>query len=354
MTFRNAFTLCALGAVLTLAACGNETSATGSADQSASVSQQAESADGSADDHASEQGAGAALPTTPLNRDALFGLVAETVKETAPCPFLSDTTAVATAETNYELVRREVSNEACRWSKNAGFSVVVSVAPAATATPLRDRVYNLDTPPVVKDQPGPGDAAVILYDTAWEKERPYAMGFEQDEKLVTIFVTGLETDPVRLAATAEEVAAKLPTAPTIEKQYREIVPALEFCEIWSEESVGSLIDATPENGLHSAVYGAAGCKWSSGYGANAKSVTLARYGQGDTSLDRMLEMGGETISGLGDRAVILTRAASDGYLGDSAIWVDVGEHQFNITLSGTIPNHAAVAETLARNLFSRI
>ena len=49
-----------------------------------------------------------------------------------------------------------------------------------------------------------------------------------------------------------------------------------------------------------------------------------------------------------------TRVASDGYLGDSAIWVDVGEHQFNITLSGTIPNHAAVAETLARNLFSRI
>lgn len=294
------------------------------------------------------------LPTAPLDRDALFGLVSETIVETAPCPFLSDTTAVATAETDYELLRREVSNEECRWSKNAGFSVIVSVAPVATATRLKDRAYNLETPPVVKEQPGPGEAAVILYDTAWETERPYAMGFEQGDALVTIFVTGLETDPVRLTATAQEIATKLPTAPTIERQYREILPAFEFCATWPDESVGSLTGMTAEDGLYSAAYGKAGCKWSSGYGANEKAVTLARYKQGDTKLDRMLELGGETISGLGDGAVILTRAAGDGYAGDTAIWVDVEDHQFNLTLSGTIPDHAAVAETLIRNLFSRI
>lgn len=352
MKFRNSVACSAIiGAALILAACGSEsaTTTTDTVDQTAASSQPSE-----ADVAPASETAPAALPTTSLDRDALFGLVSETVIETAQCPFLSDTTAIATAQTDYDLVRREVSNEECRWSMNAGFSVSVSVASAATATPLRDRPYNLETPPVVKEQSGPGNDAVILYDTAWETERPYAMGFEQDGKLVTIFVTGLETGPARLTATAEEVAEKLPTAPTIEKQYREIVPALEYCEIWPDESIAWLAQATQEEGLYSALYGTAGCKWSGGYGANAKAVTLGRYKQGDTNLERMLELGGETISGLGDQAVILTQAPSDGYAGDTSIWVDIESHQFNVTVTGTISNHAEIAETLARNLFSRI
>lgn len=354
MKYRNIITASIAVAALGLAACGGDNSATESTSQTSTPSQQSELTPTSNDNGSTVPATSAALPTTPLDRDALFGLTSETIVETAPCPFLSDATAIATAETNYELIRREVSNQECRWSKNAGFSVVVSVAPVATATPLRDRAYNLETPPVVKEQPGPGDAAVILYDTAWENERPYAMGFEQGDDLVTIFVTGLETDPDRLTVTAEEVAAKLPTAPTIEQQYREIVPALETCAIWSDENIGALIGATVDDGLYSSAYGTAGCKWSSGFGATAKAVTLARYKQGDTDLDRMLELGGEAISGLGDRAVILTRPAADGYAGDSAIWVEIEDQQFNLTISGTIPDHATVAETLVRNLFSRI
>lgn len=354
MQYRNIAILGALCAALGLVACGNDTPATAPTGEITSPPPQTGSTATPAGDLATEPAPSAALPTTALDRDALFGLTSETIVETAPCPFLSDSTAVATAETDYELLRREVSNKECRWSKNAGFSVIVSVAPVATATPLRDRAYNLDTPPVVKDQSGPGESAVILYDTAWENERPYAMGFEQGDQLVTIFVTGLETDPARLTATAEEVASKLPTAPTIERQYREIVPAMETCAIWPDESIRSLIGATAEDGLYSAVYGNAGCKWSSGFGANAKTVTLARYKKDDTNLDRMLEMGGETISSLGDQAVILTRAATDGYAGDTAIWVNVDDHQFNLTISGTIPDHAAIAETLVKNLFSRI
>ncbi|MFT5776016.1 hypothetical protein [Hyphomonas sp.] len=354
MNFRNTFILSTLGAVLALAACGNSDTPKNSADQPPALPQQGEPANTPARGGATEPGSSAALPTTPLDRDALFGLVSDTIIDTAPCPFLSDTTAVATADTDYELIRREVSNEECRWSKNEGFSVIVSVDPAATGTPLKDRAYNLDTPPVVKGQPGPGDAAVILYDTAWETERPFAMGFEQRDKLVTVFVTGLETDPARLTATAEEVAAKLPMAPTIDSQRREIKPALKFCDIWSDENIGSLMGVTPDDGLSSSAYGKAGCKWRGGYGASEKSMTLARYEQGDTSLDRMLEIGGKALSDLGDRSVILTRGPSDGYAGDTSIWVDVGDHQFNLTLSGTVPDHAAVAENLVRNLFSRI
>lgn len=354
MTFKKLAFWGAVAALTGVAACGGDSSDSGTSGSAAPSTQQTAETASSAGEVAPAPAPSVALPTTPLNRDALFGLIAETIVETAPCPFLSDSTAIATADTNYEMVRREVSNEECRWSKNAGFSIRVSVAPIATATPLKDRAYNLDTPPVLKEQAGPGANAVILYDTAWDKERPYAMGFEQGDKLVEIFVTGMETDPARLTATAEEVAAELPTAPTIEKQYREIKAALDFCTIWSDESLGSLFGITAEESLYSAPYGQAGCKWNSGYGANAKSVTVARYKQGDTKIDRILALGGQAIPGLGDRAVILTRPAEDGSPGDSAMWVDVEDQQFILIVPGTVEDHASVAQTLMENLFSRI
>lgn len=342
MAHKTAAILVTSAASLLLAACGSEEA--GSIPIEQPVSPQQNEAPATA----------VSLPTTPLDRDAVFGLVSDTVIETAPCPFLSDETAIATAETNYDLIRREVSNEECRWSKNAGFSVVVSVDAAADTTPLKDRAYNMDSPPVVKEQPGPGEAAVILYDTTWETERPYAMGFELNDDLITIFVTGMKTDPARLTATASEVASKLPTAPSIGKQIRQIAPAQDFCAVWSDESIGSLAATTVEEGLHSSAYGTAGCKWSAGYGYAAKSVTLARYKQGDTNLDKMIDMGGTAVSGLGDRAVLLKREATDDYAGDSTIWVEIENHQFTLTLSGTISDHAEVADTLMRNLFSRI
>ena len=337
----------ALGAALALTACG------GGDNPAAEPSSHTPASETPANNPASEQASSVALPTTPLNRDALFGLTSETVVETAPCPFLSDATALATADRTGDLIRREVSNQECRWSKNAGFSVVASAAPIATATPLKDRAYNLETPPVIKDQPGPGDGAVILYDTAWETERPYAMGFQQGDNLVTIFVTGLQTSAAQLTAAAEEIAAKLPVAPTIEAQRREILPAMNFCDIWSDETIAALSQSAQDSGMYSSAYGATGCKWSAGYGASAKSVTLARYKQGDTNLANMLKNGGAQLSGLGDQAVILTRGPSDGYAGDTTIWVDTEDQQFNLTLSGTIPDHAEHSEKLMRNLFSR-
>jgi len=354
MQHRNKIIIAAAFATLGLAACGGESATTEpdtQADPSGAQSAQANTSTGGS---ATDPVAAIALPTTPLNRDAVFGLISETVVETAPCPFLSDETAIATADTNRELLRREVSNEACRWSMNAGFSIRASVAPLATATPLKDRPYNMDIPPVLKDQPGPGDAAVILYDTAWDKELPYAMGFEQGDKLVEIFVTGMETDPARLTKTAMEIAEKLPTAPVIEPQFREVRPAQDFCQIWSKESLGAAIGVTAESDLRHAPYGSAGCKWDSGYGDTAKTVILVRYKQGDTSLDRMIELGGETMPDLGDRAVILTRAGSDGYAGDSTIWVEVDDQQFSLIMTGTIADHPALVEDLMENLFSRL
>ena len=354
MLSRNTKLFGAAIAALSLAACGGGSSTDAPDAPTDSANAPAAQTETPAAASASDAAANVAMQTTPLNRDALFGLISETVMETGPCPFLSDETAIATADTNRELLRREVSNEVCRWSMNAGFSIRASVAPLASATPLRDRPYNIDTPPVIKDQPGPGAAAVILYDTAWDKEQPYAMGFEQGDKLVEIFVTGMETDEARLTKTAMEIADKLPNAPTIEHQYREILPAQDFCTIWPNDSLGSAIGVTAEDGLRNAAYGQAGCKWDSGYGATAISVTLARYKQGDTNLDRMIELGGEAMSGLGDRAVILTRGPSDGYAGDSTIWVEADDQQFSVILTGTIADHPAIAKDLMQNLFSRM
>ncbi len=347
MQFRNTKWLGAAIAAFSLAACGGGSS-TDAPNASAAQTEAPAAATGN------EVRANVALPTTPLNRDAMFGLISETVLETGPCPFLSEETAIATADTNRELLRREVSNQVCRWSMNAGFSIRASIAPLSSATPLKDRAYNIDTPPVIKNQPGPGDEAVILYDTAWDKELPYAMGFEQGDKLVEIFVTGMETDETRLTNTAMEIAEKLPNAPTVEHQYREIVPAQDFCTIWPNDSLGSAVGVTTDEGLHSAPYGQAGCKWDSGYGAAAISVTLARYKQGDTDLDRIVELGGTVLPDFGDRAIILTRGPSDGYAGDSTIWVESDDQQFNLTLSGTIADHPAVAKDLMENLFSRM
>lgn len=355
MTLKNIAAWGAMAAAISMTACGGESSPTEATNQAAQTTQQVSgNAASSANEEVAAPASNAALSTAPLDRQALLGVTSETIVETGPCPFLSDSTAIATADTSYDLIRREVSNEVCRWSKNAGFSVRVSVAPLATATPLKDRAYNIDTPPVLKDQPGPGTNAVILYDTAWDKELPYAMGFEQGDQLVEIFVTGLETDLARLTATAQEVAAKLPTAPTIEHQYREVQAALDYCTIWSTESLDALVGTTADESLRNAVYGKAGCKWDAGYGANAKSLSLGRYKQGDTNLDKILEMGGQTVANLGDRSVILTRPASDGYAGDSAIWVEVDDQQFNLTVSGTINDHDIVAKTLMQNLLARI
>jgi len=354
MQTRHTIMLGAAIAALGLTACGGESSSNALGAGADSPGSQSTQTQASADAPAGDPVTAIALPVTPLNRDAVYGLISETVIETAPCPFLSDETAIATADTNRELLRREVSNEACRWSMNAGFSIRASVSPLATATPLKDRPYNIDTPPVLKDQPGPGDAAVILYDTAWDKEQPYAMGFEQGDKLVEIFVTGMETDEARLTKTAMEIAEKLPNAPAIEHQYREIRPAQDFCQIWSNESLGAAIGVTADAGLRNAPYGQAGCKWDSGYGEAAKAVTLARYKQGDTNLDRIIELGGERLPNLGDRAVILTRPGSDGYAGDSTIWVDADDQQFSVILTGTIADHPAIAENLMQNLFSRM
>ncbi|MGK0371358.1 MAG: hypothetical protein ACJAW1_001601 [Glaciecola sp.] len=105
------------------------------------------------------------LRSTPFDKQVFLGLIVPEVKEAAPCPFLSDEAAVVIVKTDWNLKRRETSNEKCYWSKNLGFSIKLTIEALAKATPVKERAYNLPSPPVMKVQPEPGNNAIVLYDT---------------------------------------------------------------------------------------------------------------------------------------------------------------------------------------------
>ena len=180
------------------------------------------------------------LPTTPINFDDAMGRTPPSIRETVPCPFLSDETALASATAIYEIVRRSVSNEECVWNYNIGFSIKARVEAAAGSIPFVERQYNMDAKPILEPQASPGQNAVLLYDTAWEEPRPYAFGFDLGDKRIFLSITGMRTSLAQLKPAAEEIAAKLPTAPQIEPQYREEVGAFDKCSAWGEAALLSL------------------------------------------------------------------------------------------------------------------
>ena len=287
------------------------------------------------------------LPTTPLEKQAFLGLVVPKVVEAAPCPFLSDETALATAKTSWVLKRRETSNERCYWSKNAGFSIKVTVEPLATAKPVRDRVYNLDSPPVLKNQPEPGNNAVVIYDTVWDKERPYAMAFEQDNKLVMIYVTGMSTDAERLTAAAMEVASKLSTAPTLNSQ-DENAGTFDMCRTWSESDIAAIIGAPVQTTM-----GSLDCKWETGTGENMKQIRVTIYSGKSYPWDNVLEQGASDVPGVGERGLMERKRKRSNMPGHVLLNALYGDMLVTTSVTDTIADHEAVALALSKNIDSR-
>lgn len=287
------------------------------------------------------------LSSSPLDKQAYLGLIAPAVKEAAPCPFLSDETAVATAKTDWTLKRRDTSNERCYWSKNLGFSIKVTVEPLATAKPVQERAYNLDSPPVLKNQPEPGNNAVILYDTVWDNERAYAMAFEQDDKLVMINVTGMATDAERLTATAAEVATKLPTAPILDSQQNN-AGSFNLCTTWSESDIAAII-GTPMQ----VTFGDLDCKWETGTEENMKQIRVTIYGGKTFPWESVLEQGASDIAGVGERSLMerkRKRGHTPGYVLLNALY---DEMLVTVTTTDTIADHESVALALSKNIDNR-
>ena len=215
-----------------LGACGDTASTEPAATNRAEARSPAPAASGTA----------AALPTRAISADDAFGRTPPVLVRPGPCPFLSDETAIATARANRSapLSRKGVSNTECRWSYSAGFSVIVKVQAVDEATPASERRYNLGSDPLIVRHAGPGENAMVLKDDTWETARPYAFGFEQDGRSVSIQVIGLQTSIDQLLATANEVASKLPIAPEVEPSRYEERPALSACSVWDERGLLSV------------------------------------------------------------------------------------------------------------------
>ena len=241
-----------LGLVLFLGACSDNKSAPANADRESNSSSKASLASNE-NTHV--------LTQTPISIADALGLTS-TIIETAPCPFLSDQTVLKSINTSFKFERREVSNSLCRWSYNAGFSVIATIEPLVSAQPISERSYNIDIDPVLSAQDGPGENANILSDTAWDKPLPYAYSFEKDSKLVFIKYTGVHTRVDKMREAAEEVANRMTNAKTIEHQRREAANPYKPCETWTTLEILSAFGFADDSTVRSSAgSGLTSCQW---------------------------------------------------------------------------------------------
>lgn len=288
------------------------------------------------------------LNSSSLDRQQFLGLVIPESPVVAPCPYLSDEAALAAVKTSWELVRRETSNDQCYWSKNAGFSIKLTIEPLATAIPVRDRPYNIDTPPVLKAQAEPGNNAMVLYDTAWEKELAYALSFEQDDKLVMIYITGMNTDATLLTAAAKKVASNLPTAPVLTAQPDD-TNGFNMCNTWTQAEVASLLGKPLE-----ITEDKLDCKWQSGEGLDMKQIQVGIYSGKSYPFETLLEEGAVAVSGVGERSLMLKRRQKSNVPGYVLLNALYDEKLVAVTVTNTVKNHEAVALALAKNIDERL
>ena len=294
------------------------------------------------------------LSDAAINLDAALGRIPAVVTSVEPCPFLSDDTATSTAKTNYELERRQVSNSECRWSYNAGFSINVTIEAIKKSTPIEQRRYNLGVDTTLEPQTGPGKNAALVSDTAWGKPLPFGYGFELNDDAIFIRVTGMQTDKIRLRATADEIANLLPDAPVITPQRRTESVTFEPCSVWQDQAIQNALGLAKYSPVSSHSSGNS-CIYKAYGDDNGKSMTLTvRFGELDAKYyAKAIENGQENVMGF-EFPVSASIEASNfgtytkivGYVGGGAIEVFVLD-EANI-------EHKDVTKHLLQNLASRI
>ncbi len=184
------------------------------------------------------------LGRAPISLEtALSDQIVSPSMATDACPYLSDATAISTVRNSDDFQLRTASNSKCVWNRNIGFEIAVTVEAAASAKPIAQRLYNLDNPPIIAPQSGPGLNAAVALDPTWNERdpRPYAFGFNLDDRYVFIRTTGVRTSVEQLRKTADEIAAKLPSAPEVSGGVVAVPPAaFDVCGIWSEAALRDL------------------------------------------------------------------------------------------------------------------
>jgi hypothetical protein len=237
-------------AFLLLTACGSEQSDSSNVDSSDS-----QSFSGS-----SSKSLPPALTNTPISFSEALGETSKII-EVEPCPFISDETIKASVRTEFEIIRRAVSNTQCRWSYNAGFAIEVTIEDILTAKPVSERGYNIDVATVKEPQDGPGTNALVLNDTAWDKPIPFAYSFEKDEKLVFIRYTGFKTNPEIMRPAANEVAARMSNAPIVDAQNRHATQPFKACDVWADQDIKLAFGAGEAAVIAPGANGLSTCAW---------------------------------------------------------------------------------------------
>lgn len=202
----------------------------------------------------------APLTNTPISFADATGKTA-TMIEIDPCPFVSDETIIASVRTDFEITRREVSNTACRWSYNAGFSIDITLEDVTSATPVSERRLNIDVDPVLVPQDGPGTNAAVLNDTAWDTPLPYAYSFEEGGKLVFMQYLGFKTNALIMRPAADEIARRMDSVADIQHQRRELSVPFEACKIWARDDLRTAFNVGDQAIVEPGARGSSTCTW---------------------------------------------------------------------------------------------
>lgn len=185
------------------------------------------------------------LPLNPINLATAYAPLTGQAPSIPVCPWLSDASAAAAVDvvmTDKPMVRRSVTSSQCKWNVNLGFTLTIRSTPLVDAVSPSSIKYNMDVPPVLAPQDGPGSDAVAILDPTWDAKnpRPFAFAFNADNRQFKITTTGVKTSIDRLSAVADEIAAALPTATAV-VEAKDAVPTLDPC-VYQQATVVSLFN----------------------------------------------------------------------------------------------------------------
>lgn len=296
------------------------------------------------------------LITTPIPLDDASGKTPPVATETAPCPFLSDDTALSAIRTRQPLPRFSVSNTRCVWKRNAGFRLDVTIEPAASAKPFAERHYNMDRKTQVDAIPGPGTDAVVLSHTSWGKPIAYALGFKLADNAVFIRATGLRTTGEQLHQAAREIAQRLPNAAPIEAQQRLTRPAFDNCTTWTAQSLAGLLELPASQPVRNES-GNTYCSWlfgkkgSAGY-PHRVGISYGRYSKGNWK--KLQRKRGATLQD-GFGKPVLKHVIRDDYGHVVSLIAQLGKRQVSVSVTDRTGNarDAEVAK-LMDNVLARL
>lgn len=300
-----------------------------------------------------------ALETSPISLSAALLDTPSAPIGGEACPFLSTETAIATIKTSMAFALREASDTRCVWNYNVGFEIKVTVEPATDAKPIEKRLYNLDNPPLIKVQSGPGTGATIAYDTTWKERppRPYAFGFTLGSDYIFIRTTGVATSEEQLRRAADEIARMLPDASKVATGGApDPTPAgFQACDIWSIETLKRVFAVDERGNVSSSPINNKTCTFTIFPSRNrADGITLdfnfwkppagdyeARKASGWTPV----ELGGK-------QALLLEKEDQFGLATQYVAPMENGN--FGLTVLSKDPAMKATATLLAENALSRI